>query len=64
MKSTQRIFTTEALVQKLFTKHGSDAKKEKGMVEIDFGPTLDVLKRGIFQCIQGNPVRNNKHHKI
>ena len=27
-----------------FYKHGSNAEKEKGMVEIDFGPTPDVLK--------------------
>ena len=45
-------------------KNSSDARKEKGMVEIDFGPTLDVLKEEIFQCIQGNPVRNSKPHKI
>ena len=29
-------------------KHGSNAKEEKG---IDFGPTPDVIKRRISQCI-------------
>ena len=35
-------------------KHGSNAKKEKGMVEIDFGPTPDVLKEylDVYEGIQ------------
>ena len=33
-------------------KHGSNAKKEKGMVEIDFGPTPDVLKENISMYMQ------------
>ena len=34
-------------------KNGSDAKKEKGMVEIDFGPTLDVLKEEYLNVYKG-----------
>ena len=34
-------------------KHGLNAKKEKGMVEIDFGPTLDVLKEEYLNVYKG-----------
>ena len=34
-------------------KNGSDAKKEKGMVEIYFGPTLDVLKEEYLDVYEG-----------
>ena len=34
-------------------KNGSDAKKEKGMVEIDFGPTSDVLKVEYLNVYEG-----------
>ena len=45
-------------------KNGSDPKKEKGMVEIDFWSNTRCIKSRISQCIQGNAVRNSKHHKI
>ena len=34
-------------------KNGSDAKKEKGMVEIDLGPTPDVLKEEYLDVYEG-----------
>ena len=34
-------------------KNASDAKKEKGMVEIDFGPPLDVLKEEYLDVYEG-----------
>ena len=34
-------------------KNGSDAKKEKGMVKIDFGPTPDVLKEEYLYIYKG-----------
>ena len=34
-------------------KNGSDAKKEKGMVEIDFGPTPDILKEEYLNVYEG-----------
>ena len=34
-------------------KNGSDAKKEKGMVEIEFGATLDVLKEEYLDVYEG-----------
>ena len=34
-------------------KNGSDAKKEKDMVEIDFAPTLDVLKEVYLNVYKG-----------
>ena len=40
-------------------KYCSDAKKEKGMVEIDFGPTPDILKEeylNIYKRIQSEIV--------
>ena len=39
-------------------------EKGKDMVEINFGPTPDVLKEEYLDVIQRNPVRNSKHHKI
>ena len=37
----------------MFTKNGSDAKNEKGMAEIDFGPTPDVLKEDYLNVYEG-----------
>ena len=34
-------------------KNCSDGKKETGMVEIDFGPTLDILKEEYFDMYKG-----------
>ena len=34
-------------------KNGSDAKKEKGMAEIEFGPTPDVLKEEYLNVYKG-----------
>ena len=34
-------------------KNGSDVKKEKSMVEIDFGPTWDVLKEEYLDVYKG-----------
>ena len=34
-------------------KNGSDAKKDKGMVEIDFGPTWNVLKEEYLDVYEG-----------
>ena len=34
-------------------KNCSDAKKEKGMVEIDFDPTLDILKEEYLNMYEG-----------
>ena len=34
-------------------KNCSDAKKEKGMVEIDFGPTPDILKEEYLNIYEG-----------
>ena len=34
-------------------KNCSDAKKEEGMVEIDFGPTLDILKEEYLNVYEG-----------
>ena len=35
-------------------KNGPDAKKDKGMVEIDFGPTPDILTEGYLDVYEGN----------
>ena len=47
-------------------KNCSDAKKEKSMVEIDFGPRPDLLKEEYLNIYEGiqSEVRNSKHHKI
>ena len=34
-------------------KNGSDAKNEKGMVEIDFGITMDILKEEYLDIYKG-----------
>ena len=34
-------------------KNCSDAQKEKGMVEIDFGPTPDILKEEYLDIYEG-----------
>ena len=47
-------------------KNGSDAKKEKGMVEIDFGPTLDVLKEeylNVYEGIQSEIVNTTRFNE-
>ena len=47
-------------------KNGSDAKKEKGMVEIDFGPTLDVLKEeylDVYEVIQSKIVNTTRFNE-
>ena len=47
-------------------KNGSDAKKEKGIVEIDFGPTLDVLKEeylNVYEGIQSEIVNTTRFNK-
>ena len=44
-------------------KNCSDTKKEKGMVEIDFGPTLDILKDeylDMYTGIQAEMVNNTR----
>ena len=41
----------------------SDAKKEKGMVEIDFGPTLDISKEehlNVYEGIQSEIVNTTQ----
>ena len=51
-------------------KNCSDAKKEKGMVEIDFGPTLDILKEEYLDVYKGgqservNTTRFNKNSDL
>ena len=45
-------------------KSQSDAKEDRDMMELDFGPTPKILKGGISRCIQRNSIRNSKHHKV
>ena len=47
-------------------KNGLDAREEKGMVEKDFGPTLDVLKEeylDVYKGIQSEIVLHGKDHR-
>ena len=47
-------------------KNCSDAKKEKGMVEIDLGPTLDILKEeylNIYEGIQSEIVNTTRFNE-
>ena len=47
-------------------KNCSETKKEKGMVDIDFGPTLDVLKEeylDIYKGIQSEIVNTTRFHE-
>ena len=47
-------------------KNDSDAKKEKGMVETDFGPTLHILKEeyfNVYEGIQSEIVNTTRFHE-
>ena len=47
-------------------KNGSDAKKEKGTVEIDFGPTLNILKEeylNVYEGIQSEIVNTTRFYE-
>ena len=45
-------------------KTHSEIREKNDRIEVDFGPTQRYIKKRISQCIQGNPVRNSKHHKV
>ena len=63
MINTQRIFLNLGISAVNIYKNGSDAKNEKGMVEIDFGPTPGVLKEeylNVYEGIQSEIVNTSR----